>query len=131
MFSESQIDADLKWATKVAGILTEAADEFHQEVEMLEKKWLRQKRIDRVYPEGILTLKDKICLKGIYVNIEVMSYETSPPDREVGWNGGVEDYSFQITNLDGRAMNWLKKYLTPKDFEEIETYIFEEAFYGD
>ena len=131
MFSESQIDADLKWATKVAGILTEAADEFHQEVERLEKNWLRQKRINMAYPEGILTLKDKICLKGIYVNIEVMSYETSPPDRSVGWAGGIEDYSFQIVNLDGRAMNWLKKYLTANHFKEIENFIFEETFYGD
>lgn len=127
MFNEMQIDADLNWATKVAGILTQAADEFHSDIEKLEAKWKRQERIKKAFPDGILTIEEAFCVGDIMVNIEVVAYETDPADESIGIRGGVYDVDFAITNYNGRQMNWLKKHLSEDQIQWIIEYVDEKV----
>ena len=129
MFNEMQIDADLQWATKTAGILTKAADEFHSEIEKLEAKWKRQARIKRAFPDGVLTIEEAFYVQDILVNIEVLSYKVDPADESVGWLGGVYDVDFAITNYSGREMRWLDKYITEKQYKFICEYVAEKVLF--
>ena len=127
MFNEMQIDADLNWATKVAGILTQAADEFHADINALEKKWKRQARIKKAFPDGILKIEEAFYVQDILVNIEVLAYETEPADESIGIRGGVCDVDFAITNYNGRQMNWLKKHLSEDQIQWIIEYVDEKV----
>lgn len=127
MFNEMQIDADLSWATKVAGILTQAADEFHDDIEKLETKWKRQARIKNAFPKGIFTIKEAFDVKDILVNIEVLAYETEPAEESIGIRGGVYDVDFSITNYSGRKMNWLKKHLSEDQIQWIIEFVDEKV----
>lgn len=127
MFNEMQIDADLQWATKAAGILTKAADEFRADIERLEAKWKRQARIKKAFPDGVLTIKEAFYVKDILVNIEVLSYESEPSDESIGIRGGVYDVDFSITNYNGRQMNWLKKHLSEDQIQWIIEYVEEKV----
>lgn len=129
MFNEMQIDADLNWATKVAGILTKAADEFHADINALEKKWKRQARIKKAFPDGILKIEEAFYVQDILVNIEVLSYKADPADESVGWPGGVYDVDFAITNYSGREMRWLDKYITEKQYKLICEYVSEKVLF--
>jgi hypothetical protein len=129
MFNEMQIDADLNWATKVAGILTQAADEFHAGSERLEAKWKRQARIKKAFPDGIFTIEEAFYVQDILVNIEVLSYQTEPADESVGWQGGVYNVDFAVTNASKREMRWLDKYITEKQYKFICEYVAEEVLF--
>lgn len=129
MFNEMQINSDLNWATKVAGILTQAADEFHADINALEEKWKRQARIKKAFPDGVLTIEEAFYVQDILVNIEVLSYKVDPADESVGWPGGVYDVDFAITNYSGREMRWLDKYITEKQYKLICEYVSEKVLF--
>lgn len=129
MFNEMQINSDLNWATKVAGILTQAADEFHADINALEEKWKRQARIKKAFPDGVLTIEEAFYVQDILVNIEVLSYNVDPADESVGWPGGVYDVDFAITNYSGRKMRWLDKYITEKQYKLICEYVSEKVLF--
>jgi hypothetical protein len=129
MFNEMQINSDLNWATKVAGILTQAADEFHADINALEEKWKRQARIKKAFPDGIFTIEETFYVQEILVNIEVLAYETEPADKSIGIRGGVYDVDFAITNYSGRKMNWLKKHLSEDQIQWIIEYVSEKVLF--
>lgn len=129
MFNEMQINDNLQWATRVAGILTQAADEFHADIEKLETKWKRQARIKKAFPDGILTIEEAFYVQNVLVNIEVLAYETEPADESIGIRGGVYDVDFAITNYNGRQMNWLKKHLSEDQIQWIIEYVEEKVFF--
>lgn len=127
MFNEIQADINLSWATNVAAILTEAAQDFNADVEALERKWKRQARVKNAYPEGIITIEDAFNVRDITVTIEVLSYFVEKEEKDVGWREGVTDVDFVVVNGYGRRMPWLEKHVTPEQIRWIESYIAERV----
>lgn len=127
MIDQSYMNASLTWATKIAAMVNQAADEFGAEVDALEKKWARRKRIEKVFPKGVMTIDNAFCVLDVTVNVEVMDYKIAPPEKDIGFPGGIYDLDYVLTNYNGRAMPWLEKYVTPKQNAWVWDYVCNRA----
>lgn len=116
---------ELQWATKVACILGQAAQQFGADIDALESKWKQGKRIKKAFPKGILTLEEFFYVKDVLVNVQIHDWQEDPAEKDVGYKGGVYDVEFSITNHNGRAMPWLEKYVTESQYQKICTYLNE------